>query len=182
MSQEADEFAAESVEEVAAGRLRRRWPRVLGWAALVFALALGVAWLNRETIADNVIGSQLRKMGLPAKYTITSVGPQRQVLTDLVIGDPAHPDLTIERAEVEILPRFGWPVIGEVKLVRPRLYGAYREGKLSFGSLDKVIYGGYFPMGLPLDRIMRELQDLPLKDEVWPKFLRDNAAKVLGLD
>ena len=47
---------------------------------------------------------------------------------------------------------------------------------------DKVIYGGYFPMGLPLDRIMRELQDLPLKDEVWPKFLRDNAAKVLGLD
>jgi predicted TIM-barrel fold metal-dependent hydrolase len=47
---------------------------------------------------------------------------------------------------------------------------------------DKVIYGGYFPMGLPLDRIMRELQDLPLKDEVWPKFLRDNAAKVLGID
>ena len=45
-----------------------------------------------------------------------------------------------------------------------------------------MIYGGYFPMGLPLDRIMRELQDLPLKDEVWPKFLRDNAAKVLGLD
>jgi hypothetical protein len=29
---------------------------------------------------------------------------------------------------------------------------------------------------------MRELQDLPLKDEVWPKFLRDNAAKVLGID
>jgi predicted TIM-barrel fold metal-dependent hydrolase len=47
---------------------------------------------------------------------------------------------------------------------------------------DKVIYAGYFPMGLSLDRIFRELRDLPLKDEVWPKFLRDNAAKVLKLD
>ena len=46
---------------------------------------------------------------------------------------------------------------------------------------DKVMYAGYFPMGLSLDRIMRELDDVPLRDEVWPKFLRDNARKVLGL-
>ncbi|MFZ4517336.1 MAG: amidohydrolase family protein [Microthrixaceae bacterium] len=47
---------------------------------------------------------------------------------------------------------------------------------------DKVIYGGYFPMGLTLERIFAELPDVPLKDEVWPKFLRDNAARVLRLD
>lgn len=46
---------------------------------------------------------------------------------------------------------------------------------------DKVIYGGYFPMGLSLERIMGELAELPLKDEVWPKFLRGNAMRVLGL-
>ena len=46
----------------------------------------------------------------------------------------------------------------------------------------QVIYAGYFPMGLTLDRIVGELPDVPFKDEVWPKFLRDNAAKVLGLD
>jgi hypothetical protein len=46
---------------------------------------------------------------------------------------------------------------------------------------DKVIYGGYFPMGLSLERIMTELPGVPLKDEVWPKFLRHNAEKVLGL-
>ena len=46
---------------------------------------------------------------------------------------------------------------------------------------DKIIYGGYFPMGLSLDRIMTDMQLLNLKDEVWPKFLRDNARKVLGL-
>jgi predicted TIM-barrel fold metal-dependent hydrolase len=47
---------------------------------------------------------------------------------------------------------------------------------------DKVMYAGYFPMGLTLERIMSELRDVPLKDEVWPKFLRDNARKVLKLD
>jgi predicted TIM-barrel fold metal-dependent hydrolase len=47
---------------------------------------------------------------------------------------------------------------------------------------DKVMYAGYFPMGLSLDRIMRELPGVPFKDEVWPKFLRDNARKVLKLD
>ena len=47
---------------------------------------------------------------------------------------------------------------------------------------DKVIYAGYFPMGLSLDRIFTELRDVPFKAEVWPKFLRENAIRVLGLD
>ena len=46
---------------------------------------------------------------------------------------------------------------------------------------DKVIYGGYFPMGLELTRIFAEMDRVAFKDEVWPKFLRDNAAKVLGI-
>ncbi|MBT6892854.1 MAG: amidohydrolase family protein, partial [Gammaproteobacteria bacterium] len=46
---------------------------------------------------------------------------------------------------------------------------------------DKIIYGGYFPMGLSLDRIMDDMQGLALKDDVWPKFLRDNARQVLKL-
>jgi uncharacterized protein len=47
---------------------------------------------------------------------------------------------------------------------------------------DKIIYAGYFPMGLSLDRIFRELPDVGFDDEVWPKFLRHNAARVLGID
>lgn len=46
---------------------------------------------------------------------------------------------------------------------------------------DKIIYAGYFPMGLHLDRIFTEMDDVPFKDKVWPKFLRENALKVLGL-
>jgi len=46
---------------------------------------------------------------------------------------------------------------------------------------EKVLYAGYFPMGLSLERIFSELPKVPLKDEVWPKFLYGNAARILGL-
>jgi predicted TIM-barrel fold metal-dependent hydrolase len=46
---------------------------------------------------------------------------------------------------------------------------------------DKVMYAGYFPMGLSLDRIFAELPNVALHDDVWPKFLRDNAVRVFGL-
>jgi len=46
---------------------------------------------------------------------------------------------------------------------------------------DKIIYAGYFPMGLSLERIMTDMRNVPFKDEVWPKFLRENAKRVLKL-
>jgi predicted TIM-barrel fold metal-dependent hydrolase len=46
---------------------------------------------------------------------------------------------------------------------------------------DKVMYAGYFPMGLTLERIFKELPHVPFKDAVWPKFLRENAARVFKL-
>ncbi|MFT6163508.1 MAG: putative TIM-barrel fold metal-dependent hydrolase [Zhongshania aliphaticivorans] len=47
---------------------------------------------------------------------------------------------------------------------------------------DKVMYAGYFPMGLSLDRIFKDMPNVPFKDEVWPKFLRENARRVFKLD
>ncbi len=47
---------------------------------------------------------------------------------------------------------------------------------------DKIIYAGYFPMGLSLERIMTEMKDVPFRDHVWPKFLHENAERVLKLD
>jgi len=46
---------------------------------------------------------------------------------------------------------------------------------------DKVMYAGYFPMGLSLERIFKEMPGVPLRDEVWPKFLRENAMRVFKL-
>jgi len=47
---------------------------------------------------------------------------------------------------------------------------------------DKVIYAGYFPIGLSLERIMKDMQNVVFKEEVWPKFLRGNACKVLKIE
>lgn len=63
----------------------------------------------------------------------------------------------------------------------PRYYPEAIVRYANSRGTDKVIYAGYFPMGLSLERIMTDMARVPLKDEVWPKFLRDNARHVLKL-
>jgi predicted TIM-barrel fold metal-dependent hydrolase len=46
---------------------------------------------------------------------------------------------------------------------------------------DKLIYAGYYPFGIELERTFRELKELPLRDHVWPKFFSDNARRVLNI-
>ena len=64
----------------------------------------------------------------------------------------------------------------------PRYYPQAIVDFANSRGADKVMYAGYFPMGLSLDRIFAELPDVPFKDDVWPRFLRENALRVLGLD
>ena len=47
---------------------------------------------------------------------------------------------------------------------------------------EKVMYAGYFPMGLSLRRIFTELPNVALHDDVWRRFLSGNARRVLKLD
>ena len=47
---------------------------------------------------------------------------------------------------------------------------------------DKVIFAGYYAVGLTWDRVFADFESVPFRDEVWPKFLRENAMRVLGLD
>ncbi|HEU4650392.1 MAG TPA: hypothetical protein VFS49_03155, partial [Croceibacterium sp.] len=78
--------------------------RIGCWAALgtlaLLAIALAIIWGRRERIADDYIADQLKKYGVEAKYEIEQIGPRREVLRNLVIGDPGRPDLTVERVEV----------------------------------------------------------------------------------
>jgi uncharacterized protein len=46
---------------------------------------------------------------------------------------------------------------------------------------EKIMYAGYFPMGLSIERIFTELQEVPFREHVWPKFLRENAIRVFKL-
>ncbi|SVA06799.1 uncharacterized protein METZ01_LOCUS59653 [marine metagenome] len=47
---------------------------------------------------------------------------------------------------------------------------------------NKIMYAGYFPMGLSLERIFKDMEKVPFKSEVWPKFLSENAIKVFNLN
>lgn len=137
-------------EERAKGRKRNWLPRLglslLGLVAIITALV----WFSREEIADDFIAAQLEELGLPASYDIERIGGTRQVLTNIVIGDPGRPDMTIERVEIRIVYRWGTPRVGRITLTRPRLYGSYRGGELSFGSLDRVLFRDTGePAGLP---------------------------------
>lgn len=140
--------------------LRRRSGRrigCLGSIAMAVILLAGflILWANRERIADNVIAAELESRGIPASYEIETIAGRHQVLRDIVIGDPAGPDLTIERAEVILRYGFGLPEIAELRLTRPRLYGTYLDGKLSFGTLDPLIFaGGEEPFELPDMRLV----------------------------
>ena len=131
---------------------RGRKRRVALAGAGLLALALGGLWGSRERIATDVIDRQLAALGLPAHYRIESIGLGREVIGAVVVGDPAQPDLAIER--VEIVLRYGvtGPLIDRITLVRPRLTGRYAEGRLHFGALDRLLYApqpGGGPIRLP---------------------------------
>ena len=64
----------------------------------------------------------------------------------------------------------------------PRYYPQAVIDYANTRGADKILYAGYYPMGLSLDRIMKELPGVAFRDHVWPKFLHGNAARILGLD
>ena len=146
----ASDEASEAERDPPGDLPRRSWLRVVGVIAVIAALLLAILWTQRERIADNVIGRELRARGIPATYVVTRIGARQQVLRDLVIGDPARPDLTVASATVEIRYRLGFPAIGRITLDQPRLFGSYRGGKLSFGALDPLLFtGSTEPFALP---------------------------------
>ncbi|MCT2400629.1 YdbH domain-containing protein [Novosphingobium mangrovi (ex Huang et al. 2023)] len=145
MAQEQDQppepdFAASETSVTPARCVR--WRRVMLALAALLVVVLGSVWVMRKDIADDVISGELESMGLPAHYEVVSIGPSEQVVRNLVIGDPKKPDFSA--AELRVATRLYWglPGIGRITVVRPRLYGAYHDGKMSFGSLDKVLFTG----------------------------------------
>lgn len=109
---------------------------------VIFGLAFLALWIQRERIADDIIGSELESRGIEATYDIERIGGRLQVLRNIVVGDPEQPSLTIERAEVIVRYRFGWPEIDRIRLTNPRLYGTWIDGTLSFGALDPLVFTG----------------------------------------
>ena len=114
--------------------------------------------------------------------------PQRVDLIDKVMYD--FPELTFVMRhgcepweDLAIKLMLKWPnLYYATTAFAPRFYPQAIIDYANSRGANKILYGGYFPMGLSLDRIMADMQTLNLKQQVWPKFLRDNARRVLKLD
>ncbi len=114
--------------------------------------------------------------------------PQKVELIDQVMYD--FPELVFVTRhgcepwqELAIKLMLKWPnLYYSTSAFAPKHYPKAIVDYANTRGADKIIYAGYFPMGLSLERIMTDMQSVPFKDAVWPKFLRDNARKVLKLD
>ena len=74
------------------------------------------------------------------------------------------------------------PLLLDLARSRPRYYPKAIIDYANTRGADKVMYAGYFPMGLsPRAHLRASCPNVPFKDEVWPKFLRENAVRVFKL-
>ena len=113
---------------------------------------------------------------------------QKVELLDQVMYD--FPDLVVVMrhgaepwVDLAVKLMLKWPNLHySTSAFAPRYYPREIIDYANTRGASRVMYGGYFPMGLSLERIMTELDDVPFHDDVFPAFLRDNARRVLGLD
>ncbi|WGM32414.1 YdbH domain-containing protein [Brevundimonas sp. NIBR11] len=116
----------------------------LGVILVVLSLLVAAAWLNRRAAARQVLVGWLDQRGIQADVEI-----ERLELNGFVgsvrIGDEADPDVTVQRVEVDYALSLPWSSTGlgvapsRIRLVRPVVRASWKDGKLSFGSLDPLI-------------------------------------------
>lgn len=110
---------------------------------LILLLALASAWTSRRTIARELLVGWLEARGVDAQVEFESLELDRLVAR-VRLGDPADPDLTVERVEADYAVTWPWSGgIGarpsRVRLVRPVLKARWDGQRLSLGALDPLI-------------------------------------------
>ena len=135
------EAGASDVVVVRRGRVRRYilWG-VAGLLAVLIA-ALVIVWIERRTIAGNVIDNELDKRGVRATYTLDRVGLRTQQISNLVVGDPRNPDVVAKRVLIQMrLKLDGSADVYRIVARGLRLRGTVApNGRVSWGELDKLL-------------------------------------------
>ena len=140
------------------------------------------------------IYSVCAELGIPIFVCAGIPGPrlpsmcQKVELLDVVCYD--FPELKIVTrhgcepwTELAVKLMLKWPnLYYSTSAFAPQHYNQRIIDYANTRGADKIIYAGYWPMGLSYERIMGDMPHVPFKDHVWAKFLRENAMKVLGLD
>jgi hypothetical protein len=94
-------------------------------------------WTERRPIAQRFVEDQLVARHVRATYDIKQIALRTQRIENLVLGDPANPDLTARSVEVDISYRGLMPRVGAVRARGVRMYGKVDGSGLHVGELDK---------------------------------------------
>jgi translocation and assembly module TamB len=113
--------------------------RIILIVALVLFAALLALWFARKPIAEGFIDRELAKAGVPARYEIANLALGGQRLTNVVLGDPAHPDLVADWVETRTGVGLSGPYLEGVRAGKVRLRGRLVDGKVSLGAIDKLL-------------------------------------------
>ena len=140
--------------------VRRRLPRVLAIIALLLGALLVGLWLARKPLARGQADRFLARTGLPARYTISDLGLGRQRLTDVVIGDPARPDLVADWLETRTAWGLRGPYLAGVRGGRVRVRARWVDGKLSLGGIDRLLLKGEAGKPFALPALALDVADL----------------------
>lgn len=136
---EEEEEAMERRRRLRLPLRRPRWATVLIGFILLILLLFAIIWSQRRQLATDYIERELERRGVEASYRVTRIGFRTQRLSDVVIGNPARPDLIARNVEVRLLWRLWGPRIDFVNARGVRIFGRLVDRKLSFGELDKLL-------------------------------------------
>lgn len=123
------------------GEARRKGRRVrwMGGSLAVLGLAAAGLWLERRPIATHYVDRELARLGVPARYTLADLGLRTQRLTNVVIGDPARPDLVADWVELTTNVSLSGAEVSAVRAGQVRLRGRIVDGKLKLGAVDRLL-------------------------------------------
>ncbi len=118
---------------------RRRRSRLLLATSLFVLAALAALWVARRPIAEGFIDRELVRAGVPARYAIADFGLAGQRLTNVVLGDPANPDLVADWVETRTGVGLSGPYLVGIRAGHVRLRGRLVGGRVSLGSIDRLL-------------------------------------------
>jgi translocation and assembly module TamB len=115
---------------------------VAGAGGALLVIGAGWLWIERTPIASTFINDALVQRGVSASYKIARIGFRTQRIEHIRIGDPNHPDLTADWAEIGMTLGLGGVSVRSVDAGGVRLRGRLLGGRLSFGAVDRLLPQG----------------------------------------
>ena len=119
-------------------RFRGLWRAAAGMVVVVLLVLAGL-WIDRKPIARGYITRTLATAGVPARYTLAELAPGHQRLTNVVLGNPARPDLVADWIETETSIGVHGARLTGLRAGHVRLRGTMADGHLSLGVIDRLL-------------------------------------------